>query len=204
MRRLSNSVGMSDKLERALLACLNEKEYGNITIAELSRCAGINPTTYYLLFGSKDELFVQLCNSLVDQWFQRFFDLNISGNVDGEKELFHQLLAWIRQQRPALKRITGLRTETFDGFSLFTEAFERKMAAQQIFRTEDKRTRKKYDLFIRVYSVGLTSILNWLLDEVEDFDPEAFHTMIERLRYKGFYSIVDDWQIWSTQGTRLS
>ena len=204
MRRLANSVGTAEKLERALLSCLNEKEYGEVTISGLARRAGINRTTFYLLFESKDELFIQLCNSVVDQWFQRFFDVNISRNVDLEMELFHQLLAWIRQWRPALKRLAGMRTESFDGFSLFTEEFERKMAVQKIFRTEDRKKRKKYELFFRVYSVALTSILTWLIEEAEDLDPEEFHALLGKLRYEGFYSVLDDWQIWSTHEKPLS
>lgn len=191
MRRLANSVGTVEKLEQALFACLNEKEYCDISIAEISKRAGINRTTFYLLLGSKDELFIQLVNSVIDQWFQRFFDLNIVKNVGSEKELFHKLLAWIGPRRAALRRMVRVRTETFDGFSLFTEEFENRMASQSIFRTDDKKKQMKYGLFIKVYSVGLTSILEWLVD-TEEFDQHEFHTMIENLRYKGFYSVLED------------
>lgn len=192
MRRLSNSIGTVDKLKQALFSCLNEQEYCDITIAGLCRCAGINRTTFYLFFSTKDELFVQLCSSVLDLWFQRFFDLNIAKNVDAEKELFHRLLAWIQQWRFALKRIPRVRTESFDGFSLLTDEIERKMAEQGVFRTDDEKKRKKYDLFIRVYSVGLVSILRWLLDEGDGFEENEFHSMIECLRYRGYYGILDD------------
>ncbi len=188
MRRLENSIGTVEKLKLALLSCLNEKEYCDVTVSELSRRAGINRTTFYLLFGSKDELCAQLCDSVIDQWFQDFFDLNIVKKVEAEKELFLKLLAWIDEWRPALRRLAHLRTESFDGFSLLAESFERKMASQVIFRTDD---RKKHDLFIRIYSVGLTSMLSWIVDQDGDFDAEEFHAMIQKLRYKGFYSIVD-------------
>ena len=78
------------------------------------------------------------------------------------------------------------------------------MSAQKVFRTDDKKTRKRYELFIRVYSVALTSILNWLVEEAEDLDPEEFHTMLGKLRYEGFYSVLNDWRIRSTHGTPLS
>ena len=191
MRRLENSIGTVEKLKLALLSCLNEKEYSDITISELSRRAGINRTTFYLLFGSKDELFVQLCDSVIDLWFQDFFDLNIVKKVESEKELFLKFLAWIDEWRPALRRIAHLRTEAFDGFSLLAEGFEKKMASQSIFMTDDRKKQMRHDLFIRIYSVGLTSMLSWMVDQEEDFDAEEFHTMIKKLRYEGFYSIVD-------------
>ena len=192
MRKLAGSIGTAEKLKQALLTRLNEKENDDITIAELSGCAGINRTTFYLFYGLKDELLVDLCASIVDKWFQSFFDLNMAKESDREKELFYQLLVWLQQWRPAIKRILDIQTEAFDGFSLFTEGFEKKMAAQAIFSTEDEKTRKKYDLFIKMYSVSLASILKWWLDEGEGFDADEFHDMIDRLRYKGYYSILSD------------
>ena len=192
MRRLASSIGTAEKLKQAFFFCLNEKEYRDITIAELSRRAEINRTTFYLFYESKDECFRELCVSLVEQWFQGFFDLNIAKNVEAEKALFFELLLWIRQWRPALKRILSVRTESFDGFTLFAAEVERRMKAQSVFRTEDEKKRKKYDLFIKVYSVGLASIVQWLFNEEEAFDADVFRTMIERLRYQGYYSVLED------------
>ena len=197
MRRLANSISTTETLKQAFLSCLNKQEYEDITIAELSRRVGINRTTFYFFFGSKDELFTELCNAVVERWFQPFFDLNITKmsrteNVDMEKELFHELLTWLMQWRPALQRMTNVRTESFDGFTLFISAFEKKMTAQSIFATEDEMKRKKYSLFIKVYAVGLASILKWWLDEGDGFEANEFHAMIERLRYKGYYSILCD------------
>ena len=195
MRKLAYSIGTVEKLKQALLVCLNEKAYADVTIAELSRRAGINRTTFYLFFGSKDELLIELSNSVVDQWFQPFFDLNINKmqmpeNAEMEKELYHHLLAWIEQWRFALKRITNTRTQQFDGFTLFADAFEKKMTGQSIFQTEDEKKRKKYSLFIKMYSIGLTTVLKWWIDEGDGFDAKEFYDMIERLRYKGYYSVL--------------
>lgn len=192
MRKLLNSIGSVEKLKQALLICLNEKEYGDITIAELAKRTRINRTTFYLFYGMKDELLIDLANSMMDKWFQTFFDLNMAKQLDRENMLFHQLLAWLEQWRPALKRILDIRTDSFDGFTLFTEGFEKRMATQKVFAATDEKTRKKYDLFIKIYSVGLASILKWWLDEGESFEAAEFHAIIERLRYRGYYSILTD------------
>ncbi len=192
MRRLADSAGTAEKLRQALLSCLNEMEYCEVTITELSKRAGINRTTFYLFFGSKEELFKETCRSLVGRWFQRFFDLNIARETDGEKELFGELLAWIAQRRSALTRILNVRTEPFDGFFLFADEIERNMAAQDILKAENEMRQKKYDLFIKIYSVSLASIVKWWVEEGDGFDEDEFHSMIERLRYKGYYSVLED------------
>ena len=191
-RKLSDSIGTMEKLKQALLSCLNEKDYADITVAELSRRARINRTTFYLFYGLKDELLIDLCHSIIDRWFQPFFDLNMAKKSDQEMALFLQLLSWLQQCHPALNRILSIRTEAFDGFTLFTEGFERKMTAQEEFRAEDEKRKKKYDLFIKMYSVGLASVLRWWIEEGGSFDADEFHAMIERMRYKGYYSILTD------------
>ena len=192
MRRLADSASTAEKLRQALLSCLNEREYRDVTIAELTKRAGINRTTFYLFCGSKEELFKEMCRSLVDRWFQRFFNLNIARDTDREKALFNELLVWIAQQRSALTRILNVRTEPFDGFLLFADEIERNMAAQNVLKAEDEKKQKKYDLFIKIYSVSLASIVKWWLEEGEGFDEAEFHAMIERLRYKGYYSVIED------------
>lgn len=192
MRRLADSASTVEKLSQALLFCLNEKEYRDVTISELSKRAGINRTTFYLFYGSKEELFKETCRSLVDRWFQRFFDFNIARDTDRERALFGELLVWLVQQRSALTRILNVRTESFDGFLLFADEIEKKMASQNVLKAENEKKQKKYDLFIKIYSVGLASIVKWWLEEGDCFDEDEFHAMIERLRYKGYYSVLED------------
>ena len=192
MRRLADSAGTAERLRQALLSCLNEMEYREVTIAEISKRAGINRTTFYLFCGSKEELFKEMCISLVDRWFQHFFDLNIARDTYGEKALFGELLVWIAGQRGALRRILNVRTELSDGFFLFADEIERNLAAQSILKAENEMKQKKYDLFIKIYSVSLASIVKWWVEEGDGFDEDEFHAMIERLRYKGYFSVLAD------------
>ena len=191
-RRLADSESTVEKLRQALLSCLNEQEYCDVTITELSKRAGINRTTFYLFCGSKEELFEEMCRSLVGRWFQPFFDRNIVRDTESEKALFDELLVWIAQRRTALRRILNVRTEAFDGFLLFADEIEKKMASQDILKAEDEKKQKKYDLFIKIYSVSLASIVKWWLEEGDGFDEDEFHDMIERLRYRGYYSVLED------------
>lgn len=191
IRRLADSAYTVDRLRQALFACLNEKDYAEISITELARRAGINRTSFYLFFGSKDGLFVELCHAIIDKWFQSFFDLNISKEEGREKSLFGELILWMRKWAPALKRAVSVRTEASDGFMLFAAALEDNMRAQKVLQAEEMSRQKRYDLFIKIYSVGLVSLFQWWLNEGEDFEIEEFHAMIERLRYKGYFSILD-------------
>lgn len=192
IRRLADSAYTAEKLKQALLTCLNEKDYADITITELSRLAGISRTSFYLFFESKEALFVALCESIIGKWFQPFFDLNISNEEGRERELFYELIRWLQEWAPALRRAVSVRTEASDGFLLFAAELENNMRRQKVLQAKETNRQKRYDLFIKIYSVGLVALFQWWLNEGEGFEAEEFHAMIERLRYKGYFSILDD------------
>ena len=192
IRRLKDSAYTAEKLKQALLTCLNEKDFADITITELSRLAGISRTSFYLFFESKEALFVALCESIIGKWFQPFFDLNISNEEGRERELFYELIRWLQEWAPALRRAVSVRTEASDGFLLFAAELENNMRRQKVLQAKETNRQKRYDLFIKIYSVGLIALFQWWLNEGEGFEAEEFHAMIERLRYKGYFSILDD------------
>lgn len=192
IRRLADSAYTVEKLKQTLLTCLNEKDYADITITELSRMAGISRTSFYLFFESKEALFVALCESIIGKWFQPFFDLNISNEEGRERELFYELIRWLQEWAPALRRAVSVRTEASDGFLLFAAELENNMRRQKVLQAKETSRQKRYDLFIKIYSVGLIALFEWWLNEGEGFEAEEFHAMIERLRYKGYFSILDD------------
>ena len=192
IRRLADSAYTVEKLKQTLLTCLNEKDYADITITELSRMAGISRTSFYLFFESKEALFVALCESIIGKWFQPFFDLNISNEEGRERELFYELIRWLQEWAPALRRAVSVRTEASDGFLLFAAELENNMRRQKVLQAKETNRQKRYDLFIKIYSVGLVALFQWWLNEGEGFEAEEFHAMIERLRYKGYFSILDD------------
>ena len=66
------------------------------------------------------------------------------------------------------------------------------MHAQEVLHAEESNRQKRYDLFIKMYSAGLISCIQWWLNEGQGFEAEEFHSMIERLRYKGYFSILQD------------
>lgn len=192
IRRLADSAYTVEKLKQTILTCLNEKDFADITITELSRLAGISRTSFYLFFESKEALFVALCESIIGKWFQPFFDLNISNEEGRERELFYELIRWLQEWAPALRRAVSVRTEASDGFLLFAAELENNMRRQKVLQAKETNRQKRYDLFIKIYSVGLIALFEWWLNEGEGFEAEEFHAMIERLRYKGYFSILDD------------
>ena len=192
IRRLADSAYTVEKLKQTILTCLNEKDFADITITELSRLAGISRTSFYLFFESKEALFVALCESIIGKWFQPFFDLNISNEEGRERELFYELIRWLQEWAPALRRAVSVRTEASDGFLLFAAELENNMRRQKVLQAKETNRQKRYDLFIKIYSVGLVALFQWWLNEGEGFEAEEFHAMIERLRYKGYFSILDD------------
>ena len=69
-RRLRSSVMTGQKLQDALIEMLREMPFERITVSALTRRAGINRTTFYLLYGSIHELLETTWREMVEKALQ--------------------------------------------------------------------------------------------------------------------------------------
>lgn len=63
-----------EQLLEATIALLREKGYQQINVREISRAVGISPTTFYLYFQNKRELFMDVVDRLIDDTKRSIYD----------------------------------------------------------------------------------------------------------------------------------
>lgn len=74
-KRAVNPDQKSERREvivRAALECFQRPTFGQLTMAEIARAAGVSKGTLYLYFESKEELFLQALLELYHDWFETF------------------------------------------------------------------------------------------------------------------------------------
>lgn len=74
-KRAINSNQKAERREviiRAALDCFERPTFAELTMAEISRTAGVSKGTLYLYFQSKEELFLQALLELYEDWFRSF------------------------------------------------------------------------------------------------------------------------------------
>lgn len=192
MRRLHDSEQTVQKLKRALFDLLREKEYNDISISEIAANTGISRTSFYLFFDSKDEVFAELCDSLSEQWFTDFFDANYAKDRDTEEKLFMEFIVWFEQRKPAFQNIFLARSEKFDDVSLLAKSVEKRMIERGRLILHSDAMVQRFCLFSKIYSASLLAMLQWWISDGSAFTVEDFHELLDRLRYRGFYSIIEE------------
>ena len=77
MRRKNiTSEMMMEYIEQALLLLMKDKAYPDITIGEITAKAGVNRSTYYRHFDTKESIIHSYLDSIMETYQQRFQQLH--------------------------------------------------------------------------------------------------------------------------------
>ncbi len=77
MRRKNiTSQMMMEYIEQALLLLMKDKAYGDITIGEITAKAGVNRSTYYRHFDTKESIIRSYLDSIMEAYQERFRQLD--------------------------------------------------------------------------------------------------------------------------------
>ncbi len=154
-----------DCLVQALIQLLQTKSLSNITISELTECAGVSRMTYYRNYQSIDEIFESYLADLIAAYRQDVAAWPDKGNYNDYRNMLHcyQYFYQYREFIACLVK-TGLGhllLQALDGYILDT------------YYTEDKGRAFYYTL--RAFSGSLYNIyVTWILeDSMESSDSLA-------------------------------
>lgn len=76
MRRKNvTSEMMMDYIEQAFLLLMREKPYGQITVSEITARAGVNRSTYYRHFDTRESILRSYLDSIMETYQRRFKEL---------------------------------------------------------------------------------------------------------------------------------
>ena len=155
-------------IKAAFFELLNEKDYSEISITELSERACINRKTFYLHYSSMDALVDEIEESLSEEILRDLTDSAQVGDIYGCIEGFYSFLE--KYSRMGERFITDAR------FSAFVEGMAKSVMNNAIFETFKNRT--KHSQVLRSYSVVSIYIYrDWLLQgrpyPLEDLIEEA-------------------------------
>jgi len=84
------SLDVAEALRTAALELFAQQNYSTVTIKDIAAATGSNSALIYYHFGSKEELFLKVVTTTVDEAFQKFED--VRANAQSPEEI---LYAWI-------------------------------------------------------------------------------------------------------------
>ena len=156
MKKLSRKSGeMKELLISAFLDLMKEKEYADITVSDIVKCAGVSRMAYYRSFSSKEAILVEYLKILVEE-----IEEKIRKNACCKKvSIYRLVLHMIAEQRSFFANIASANlTDLIVGNVVkYSYAMVKKYYHGQM--TDDKRT--EYAFY---YHVGglINTIRVWI------------------------------------------
>ncbi len=83
-------TGVAEALRKIALDLFASQNYSTVTIKDISGATGVNPSLIYYYFGSKEQLFLDVVNSAVEEAFAKFE--SVTGRADSPENI---IAAWI-------------------------------------------------------------------------------------------------------------
>lgn len=74
----SRYFNTAQRMDRAFLALLAEKDFEYITVKELCQCAGVNRSTFYLHYETLGDLLNESVERTIEEFVRRFHDADLS------------------------------------------------------------------------------------------------------------------------------
>lgn len=171
-----------------MLSLVVEKNYEAITIQDITERADLNRATFYLHYGSKDELLVESLTAHFDALVARMEKETADLNV-WEDPLHIQLVFEFVAQHDQLFRT--LLSE--NGLGYVTNSIIRYIAAYNIQKTAtlDLSAQEIPNSFVAWHVAGsLFALVNWWLENDMPYPPADMAQMAFQLCTRGTYSVL--------------
>lgn len=191
-RKLKNSEFTVQKLKEAMMVALNEKEYDKITIQYIVSLARINRTTFYLFYGSKQELLGEVCDTFLQDFFEGLIEATDAKDDKKEEVLFNEVIAYLRKWHDAIWRLINIRTPEFEACDRIVIAFKRMflVAAKNANLKNSKDA--PVTLFKELYAASIMATIKWWLLEGEKYQNLELLTMIRDIKHKGLSKVIEN------------
>lgn len=185
MKRL-RSEATQKKIQDAVVNLLLEKDYSEITISEISKACGINRTTFYLFYSSKEELVRDICSDFL-VWYIEDLSQAYLADEKISKKIIIADFDKMKKNANLLKALFRIKTEHFVPYLELVTAIEtavRKKIPVSI-RSE------KADLVAKYYAANAAATVDWWTRNCDKYSTEFVYSIIRTSVCDGFIKLLD-------------
>lgn len=189
-RKLKNSKHTIEKMHQAMIVLLNKKTFEKISVIDITKQAGINRTTFYLFYSSKEELLSEMYSTFLDRYIDIFIQsLRYEGKVD--VSIYASAFEEVIQFEKMLKVVWNVRIPEYEPYFIMKSAI---VKAVKDF-LEKNELRVKYggtaDFFALLYAANVMAIVEWWLYNYKESDKCFIINMIEDSCNKGLLHMIE-------------
>lgn len=189
-RKLKNSKRTIVRMHQAMIFLLNEKSFEKISVVDIAKQAGINRTTFYLFYSSKEELLIEMYNTFLDEYIEMFI-LGLKYMEKADAFTYERSFKIVSQNERMLKTVWNVRLPGYEPYFVMKRAIEN--AVKDFLRKNELKV--KYggteDFFALLYSANVMAVVEWWMYNYQDYDASFIECVIEGHSNQGLLYLLE-------------
>lgn len=184
MKKLQ-SEATQKKIQNAVIELILEKDYNNITIGEIAKKSGINRTTFYLFYSSKEELIKELYFTFMDWYIEDLSHALFMDRSDSRKLILNDF----EKMRKDANVIKALFSIQMNGFVPYQEM---KYAIENAVRTKlkDSAPDDTVSIVAKTYASSAVTTVEWWIENCTTHSTEYVYGIIHTCVNEGLFKLL--------------
>jgi AcrR family transcriptional regulator len=161
---------MKESIFNALLALMDEKEFNDITVTNITQKAGVSRISYYRNYKSKEEIITNYINEFFEIYLEK-----LQGTEFEVYEYMCKFFSYIRKNKQLMNclirsNLSNLLLERFEFYFYFI--FE------NLIKSDRSPMAKKYELYFIVGGLHKI-IIQWVKNDLKESDEQMASILFE-------------------------
>lgn len=185
MRKIQSEVTQK-KIQDAAIEILLEKGYESATVYEIAKRSGINRTTFYMFYSSKEELVREICYSFMD-WHIENLSHAVFAEENVAREIIQSDFERMKNEEKMLRMFLNIRIKDF------VPELEMK---DEIAKAVKEKIPERIDEGIKEYvsmdyAANVVTTVKWWLDHYTDYDTDFVFRLIYTCSERGLLRLLE-------------
>lgn len=189
-RKLKNSKHTVERMHQAMVVLLSEKSFEKISVVDIAKKAGINRTTFYLFYGSKEELLMEMYNSFLDEYMEMFKqELEYNETVDVSS--YQRGFKIVSENERMLKAVWNVHVPGYEPYFVMKSAIEN--AVKEYLEKNELGVKHggTADFFALLFSANVMALVEWWMHNYKDYDASFIEQVIVSHSNKGLLHLLE-------------
>lgn len=178
------------KLRNTFISLLSEKEYSTITIKELASAAGINRTSFYLFYESKEELAKETCASFLDEYSQMLADsFTLFPNDNTDKQI-QAAFCYLDSKRDEILGLWSIQERSFSPYLMMQKTIEDSVFQALQRQKSALHQEEANNFYAKMYAANAITTVKWWLENGQNYSYAYISKSIIDCCMKGLNSLL--------------
>lgn len=187
MKRQLNSEYTSLAIRQCFVRLLQEKDYDDITVKDISEEAGINRTTFYLFYDSKSALARETCSAFMDGFTSR-----MTPQIHhSSPELLTESFDYVYQNKEVIQSLWRIHDSSFSPYLIMQRSFVEKLRLKFTDDADAPLTADE-DYYCELFAACAMATIRWWLEQKKYISSKKITDYVFTCVHQGLNALLSE------------